>query len=230
MLDFWTVTIPILVVDVANPVLLAAVILALTTGRPVATALAVIAGHTVAYFVAGALILYGLVDLLKPLLQPVLDWFSNPSSVDFAISGIIGLALLVVAWRWKVAPPKPSEKEPEQVTTGIVPAFLFGAALNFVGIPFAIPYFGFLGNLFRVEGDTLQLTLLVIYNLLYSVPFLLMPLAIVVFGRGIMTTLNKINAAVEKYAAYIMPVLIGLVGLGLTVDAGLYFLTGEGLI
>ena len=53
MSELWAVALPILAIDVANPVLLAAVILAATTSSPYSNGLAVIAGHTLAYFAVG---------------------------------------------------------------------------------------------------------------------------------------------------------------------------------
>ena len=230
MIDVLTVAIPILIVDVANPVLLASVMLALTTPRPVAVSFAVIAGHTSAYFLVGALLKFGLADLIMPYLEPLVEWFNNPTAFDYVVSAILGLALLVIAWRWKIAPPQPSDKQPEKVTVGVGAAFGFGALINFVGIPFAVPYFAFLGNLFRIDSEATQMVVLVIYNFLYALPFLLLPLSLLVFGARIMPVLDAINKKVETVSAYIMPVMFALVGLGLIADAGLYFVTGQGLI
>ena len=56
MLEFWAVGLPILLVDVANPVLLAMVLLALATDRPFLNSIMLILGHTLAYFLAGVAI------------------------------------------------------------------------------------------------------------------------------------------------------------------------------
>lgn len=230
MNEFLALMIPILVIDVANPVLLATVVVALTADRPIALSLAVICGHTLAYFTVGVLVLFGLADLLVRYLQPVVDWFNSPTTWDFVISFFLGLLLIVVAWRWKAAPPKPSENEPEQVEAGVIIAFGFGAILNFIGIPFAIPYFAFIGNLFRLDDETLRMGYLVVYNILYAAPFLLLAISVAVIGRSLLPFLERINAVVEKYSGYVMPLLIGLVGLGLVTDATKYFLTGNGLL
>ena len=59
MNSIWAVGIPILLVDVANPVLLVAIAYALTRSRPIAKSYALILGHTLAYFLMGILIVYG---------------------------------------------------------------------------------------------------------------------------------------------------------------------------
>ncbi|WP_204112654.1 GAP family protein [Shimia biformata] len=230
MSDILAIMIPVLVVDVVNPVLLATVVLALTTDRPIALSLAVICGHTLAYFVAGVLVLVGAADLLSSYLAPLIDWFQNPTVWDYVISLVLGLLMILVAWRWKIAPPDSSETETEQIQVGVVRAFVFGAILNFIGIPFAIPYFAFVGNLFRLNDEAARMGYLVAYNLLYAVPFLMLPVAMIVFGKSVLPLLNRINATIEKYAAYIMPVLIGLIGLGLVADALSFFASGTGLI
>lgn len=229
MSDLWAIGLPILAVDVANPVLLAAVILSLTTDRPIANSLALIAGHTAAYFAAGLLFLFGVGELLASLTGPVQELIDNPLPSDFVISAIIGLVLLVAALRWKINPPAPSDNPPEPAKSGLLSSFGFGAIINFVGIPFALPYFAFISQL--MKGDPAQAILpLVLYNLGYAAVFLLVPLALVIFGSAVMPLLQKINQAVEKYSAYIMPVLLALLGLALLIDAGLYFTTGSGLI
>lgn len=229
MSELWTIGLPILVVDVANPVLLAAVILAVTTPRPFTTSLAVIAGHSTAYLAVGLLVIFGLTDLVVDFAQPLIDYVNDPQPLDFVVSGLAGLALLAVALRWRTAPPAPSQKPPEPANAGVFPAFLFGAVINFIGIPFAVPYFGFLSQIMKL-ADSQALAPLVLYNLGYAAVFLLVPLSVAIFGKAVLPLLQKINAVVEKYSAYLMPVMLAILGLALLIDAGLYFATGKGLI
>ncbi|WP_146136693.1 GAP family protein [Aliiruegeria haliotis] len=228
MNSLWSIGLPILVVDVANPVLLAAVILALTTPRPLALSISVIAGHTLAYFGAGVLIAFGLADLIGQMLSPLLDRFSNPIPVDFVIGLAIGILLLVVAWRWKVAPPDPAKKGADEPKQSIGMALAFGGIINFAGIPFALPYFAFINELYQLDGES-KLSALVVYNLLYAVPFLLLPLAFAIMGKSVMSVFERINEIVAKYSAYIIPAIIGLLGAALVLDALLYFWSGTGL-
>ena len=229
MTDLWTIGSAILAVDVANPVLLAVVVIAVASERPYAMSLAVIAGHTVAYFAAGVLVLYGLADLLARVFAPVIVRFSNPQTIDYVISVLVGLGLLWVALRWKVDPPNPVENPPVESLPSVVGAFGYGAVVNFIGIPFALPYFAFLSALMRADGIE-PVVPLAIYNIGYAAPFLLLPLGRAVFGTAILPLLNKVDGFVAKYSAYIMPVILGLGGLFLIADAGLYFVTGIGLI
>jgi hypothetical protein len=229
MTDLWVVSLPILFVDIANPVLLAALIVSLTSQKPFATSLTVLAGHAVAYFLVGSLIVLGPVDVLAGWLSPFVDWFNNPAPIDYILGFVLGVLLLAVAWRWKVAPPAPSESNQRPVSGSLVKAFGYGAVLNFIGIPFALPYFAFINQLYKLGVDY-KLTALLFYNMAYTVPFLLVPLALVIFGHSALPALQLINKGVEKIAAFILPVIIGLLGLVMVVDALLFFATGKGLI
>ena len=70
---------------------------------------------------------------------------------------------------------------------------------------------------------------LLVYNLLYAVPFLLVPVSLAVFGRSVLPVLTSINEFVERQSVYVLPIIIGLVGLTLFIDAAFFFATGEGL-
>lgn len=227
--DLWAIAAPILVLDVANPVLLAAVILSMTSDRPYANTLALIGAHTLAYTVAGFLVIYGLAELLELLLSPALYRLQNPEPIDFLIGFLAGLLLLWIALRWKTDPPHPSDAPPKPRKSGLVAAFLFGGVVSFVGLPFAVPYFAFVSQLMKFDGPFVPANL-VLYNLLYAVPFLMVPAAVALFGRAVMPVLDRINKSVEKYAAYIMPSLLGIAGLVLVADAVTFFTTGQGLI
>jgi len=229
MTELLIVSLPILFVDIANPVLLASLIVSLTSQKPFATSLTVLGGHTVAYFLVGILIVFGPVDVLAGWLAPFVDWFNDPAPIDYLLGFVLGILLLAVSWRWKVAPPSPSENKQQPVSDSLVKAFGYGAVLNFVGIPFALPYFAFINQLYKLGVDY-KLTALLFYNIAYTLPFLLVPLALAIFGGSALPTLQLINKGVEKIAAFILPVIIGLLGLAMVVDALLFFSTGQGLI
>jgi hypothetical protein len=228
MSEIWGFTLPILIVDVANPMLLAAVILAVSQSRPYLMSLALIAGHTVAYFVVGALIILGLADFLSGVFAPIIDRIVNPKSIDYLISLLLGLGLLGVAFMWKTNPPKPEQKQEEQSETGLLSAFFFGATVNFIGLPFALPYFAFINQLYKLEEGQM-IGALLIYNVLYAAMFLLVPVGLAIFGKAALPVLLKVNAFVEKHSVYILPAILAIIGLILCIDAALFFLTGSGL-
>ena len=227
-MDLWAIGLPILIADIANPVLLAGVILGLSAKRPIGTSCAVVIGHTVAYFMFGILIVFGLADLVADLLSPLTDILNNPEPWHYVAGLVIGLLLIVVAWRWRAAPPKPEDKQPERVEVGLPSAFLFGAAANVVAIPFALPYFAFINQIYELD-DAGKATALVIYNLFYALPFLLVPAGFAALGEAVMPLLERVNRFVEKASGYLIPVIFGALGIVSVIDALVFFATGQGL-
>jgi len=227
--DLWAIGGAILAVDVANPVLLAAVVLAVSGERPISTSLAVVLGHTVAYFLAGVLIVFGLAEWLYDIARPLIEQFKAPRLIDYVFSLVIGALLVWVALLWRTDPPKPSEKPRHPKAPGLVSAFVFGAVINFIGIPFALPYFAFVAEILQAP-ENVRWTALILYNLGYAVPFLLIPAAVGVVGPSIMPLLNRVNAIVERYSVFILPLIFLGLGIFLILDAGLYFVRGTGLI
>lgn len=228
MNDIWLYSLPILLVDIVNPVLLAGVAISLTGKQPVVRSSALILGHTTAYFAVGVLVVYGLADLAAPILEKVKRWVLEPTPLSFLTSFILGLILVVIAVRWKDDDSKKPAKE-EKASSGILPAFFLGATINFVGAPFAVPYFGFINELFRFEVESKMLAL-IIYNLGYALPFAIFPVAFIFYGPTLLRPLNAINQFIERTSAWLVPSLLGILGVAFVVDAIKYFITGTGLV
>ena len=193
---------------------------AVGTPRPVLTSSAMLLGHTAAYFGAGIVIALGL--------ETITRYLANPSTIDYLIALVVGLLLLWVAL---LAAKKPEAKRPEE-SGSMTPlsAFGLGAVINFIGIPFALPYFAAIDQVLKANlstGDSL--VLLVAYNLVYALPFLIVPILVTTLGERARPLLQKINATLDRASAVLMPVLLGLAGLALVADALLYFATGKGL-
>lgn len=220
MIELWAVLVPILLVDVVNPVLLAAMVYVAGTARPVLNSSVMLLGHTLAYFIAGILLALGL--------EQIIDRIANPGSIDFVIGLLIGFLLLWVAVR---STKKEERKAPDESgTLSPMKAFGFGAIVNFVGLPFALPYFAALDQLLKADLSTLDtLVLLLAYNGLYAIPFLIVPILSAVLGERAQTVLERVNQVVDRVSAYLMPALLGLVGLALIADAMTFFFTGKGL-
>ena len=142
---------------------------------------------------------------------------------------VIGALLIWVALLWRTDPPKPSENPRQPKSPGLISAFLFGAVINFIGIPFALPYFAFVAEILQAP-DSVRWTALILYNLGYAAPFLLIPAAVAVVGPSIMPLLNRINAFVERYSVFILPLIFLGLGIFLILDAGFYFVRGTGMI
>lgn len=85
--------VPILLVDFLNPVLFAMLVAAAGSGRPVANSSMMLAGHTLAYFIAGVAVALGF--------EQVAERLANPKHIDYLLSAALGAALLWMALRVK---------------------------------------------------------------------------------------------------------------------------------
>lgn len=220
MFETVAVLTPILIADVINPVLFAFMVYAAGTDRPIVNSTSLLLGHTAAYFVAGLLVALGL--------GQVTAYLANPNAIDYLLGLVLGLLLL-----WIAVPKRGEQQQRDPNTTGAltpVSALGLGAVVNFVGIPFALPYFAAVDQILKADLSTPgAVALLIGYNLAYALPFLVVPALVAVLGERSKPILERINAVLERASAFLMPLLLGLLGAALVADAMLYFSTGTGL-
>ncbi len=220
MFEIIPVLIPLLVADFVNPVLFAFLVYAASGPRPVFSSSALLFGHTLAYFAVGVGVALGL--------EKLADYLANPSSIDYLLGLLVGLLLL-----WLAVPgaTKQSQQSPEE-RGALTPlaALGLGAVVNFVGAPFALPYFAAIDQILKADLSTIDaLTLLLGYNLLYALPFMVVPGMVGLLGDRSKPLLQQINGVLERGSAFLMPLILALVGAALVADALFYFMTGTGL-
>jgi cytochrome c biogenesis protein CcdA len=219
MTELWAFLGPILVSDALNPVLLGILIYALGARRPYLTSLSLVAGHTVTYFVCGIGLAVGY-DKLS-------DRLANPKPYDFAIEVVIGIAFVWLAWYSTRPEQKEARKETGPRDPGPVKAFVTGAVVNLIGIPFAVPYFAALNQIVKSDLDWLgAILVLAVYNLGYALPFLGLIGLRLVLGKRAEPILDKINHWIDRGAGVLMPLIFLVLGIVLIVDAVKYFVTG----
>jgi cytochrome c biogenesis protein CcdA len=219
-MENWGILLPILLSDVVNPVLFAFMVYAAGSSRPVLSSSAMLLGHTLAYFTGGMVLIGGM--------EAISTRLANPLSIDFVIEFVLGAVLLWLALRTrKDSGKRPDEETPEFSTWD---AFKFGAIVNIIGIPFAVPYFAAIDQFLKsdLSGTGVVLALLT-YNLAYAVPFLMIPVLSAVMGEKSKPLLAKVNAVMERISSFLMPLMLGLVGLALLADSMTYFIYGESL-
>jgi cytochrome c biogenesis protein CcdA len=219
-MEIWTVLIPILLTDVVNPVLFAFLVFAASTNRPVLLSSAMLLGHTAAYFGAGV--------LLALFMERITEYLSTPHTIDFIIELILGAVLVWLAFQARKDPGKrQDEKSPE---LNVVSAFTFGAVVNFVGIPFAVPYFAAIDQVLKADLTAIQAVYVLLgYNLVYAMPFAIVPVLSAIMGKEAQPLLARVNAGLDRASSVLMPLLLGLLGFALLLDAGSYFIRGASL-
>jgi cytochrome c biogenesis protein CcdA len=220
MIELMPNLIPLLIVDILNPVLFALVVVAVGTSRPIANSTALIAGHTAAYFLSGVVIALGLAKITARL--------NNPLPIDFVIELVIGLLLLWAALASRDG--KASEaKTPEAALT---PAFCFsyGAIVNFIGVPFALPYFAAVDQILKADlSIESSVTVIAFYNLAYALPFFLVVILVAIIGDNSKPVLERMSTALANLVDKIMPLVLFLLGLAITTDAITYLVSGKPL-
>jgi cytochrome c biogenesis protein CcdA len=218
--DLLLILTPILLGDVANPVLFALLVYLAALPRGVLLSSAALAGHTAAYFGSGVLIAFAFAELT--------EFMSNPGTLGYVIGGLLGVVLLYVAWLSSRSSPDRQPEQPAKETP--VSAFVTGAIVNFIGIPFGLPYFVAIDQILKADlslGGSLAV--LAGYNLAYMAPFLLVPVLTLALGENARAILEKMSGWVEKAGDVLLPLIMFALGVFLILDAGFYFATGAGL-
>ena len=212
--------IPFLLLDILNPVLFALMVVAIATDRPMANSTALLAGHTASYFVSGVIIALGL--------DQITDRLNNPLTIDFVLELVIGVLCLWVALTSRDG--KSSEAQTHGGELTLAYCFGYGAVINFIGVPFALPYFAAIDQLLKanlsVESSLLVLAL---YNGAYALPFLLVPILVALLGDRCKPILHKFSTILTSLVDRIMPALLALLGCALAADALMYLVTGDAL-
>jgi cytochrome c biogenesis protein CcdA len=221
MIELFPVLAPLLIVDVLNPVLFALMVVAVSSSKPITNSSSLLAGHTLAYLISGVVVALALTEIT--------DRLANPQPFDFVIQLVLGV-LLVWAALASGGGKASKDRMPESELT---PAFCFayGAIVNFIGVPFAIPYFAAVDQILKADLSTESSVLaLAVYNAAYALPFLLVPLAVVVIGERSKPVLDRISTLLSSLVDKCMPVLLLLLGLVLAADAIAYFYAGTNFL
>lgn len=216
------VLLPILLTDVINPVLLAAMIYAMGGKKPVYYGSMVLLGWMTIYFGSGVIIAIGL--------ESITNFLQNPRTIDFYIEIVVAALLIYFGIRFLIPSKKPAKENDfgDSGSLTAVGAFGMGAAINLIGLPFAIPYFAALDQILKANlGWFESLGLLLVYNVLYIAPFIILIIIKLALGKRGDLFLEKVNNLTDKIGKIILPGIMILLGIALLIDAIKYFVTGQ---
>ncbi|MEP4149267.1 MAG: GAP family protein [Halioglobus sp.] len=220
MTELLAILVPLLLIDILNPVLLAALIYAAGSSRPIANSGSLLLGHTLAYVVVGLLISVGLEALGKRL--------ANPEPMDFLLEFLLGLACLYGAFASRDGSVS-EERNPEGELTPFK-CLAFGVIINIIGAPFALPYFAVISQI--VDADLSVSSAVVVlsaYNFAYALPFAAVPLSVFLVGDRAQPGLQRVNALMARGADMLMPWMLLAIGMLLLTDVGVFLLCGKPL-
>jgi len=217
MLDLLVTLTPISLVDSLSLMPFAMVVLAtlLSGPRPYVGSVSFLLGTALSYFASGVLIAFGLAGLIERVTASLVHRFWNPQAIDYWLSMVIGLALIVLGYRWAVARRERAERK--DVSTGMTPAqaFMLGAGATIAGLWGALPYFAAVDQILKADAAMWEvLVALAYYNILFiSIPALLVLIRAVAGKRadGLFTAVNRLLSVWGKRLLIAGMILLGLV-------------------
>jgi len=232
MVDLLATLAPISLVDSLSLMPFALVVLAtlLSGPRPYVASMSFLAGIATSYFAAGVLIAVGLGGVIARVTAGVAHWYKNPAAIDYVLGMLIGLALIVLGYRWATARRQRAERK--SAAAGMTPAqaFLLGAGATLAGLWGALPYFAAVDQILKAGISTGQGILALAY---YNAIFVAIPLGLVVAraflgrrGDDLLATVNRLLSIWGKRLLVAGMILLGAV----MIADGVGWLLGRPLI
>lgn len=199
--------------DSINPSALAMTLYLITTGARAGKVLTYIGSVFVTYFTIGLLLMLGLTTLLSTF-QGVFD-----TTAAYLVQAAIGTVMLVYSF----SPNKREVQTPVETKApragGYVAMFLLGVTVTAAEFPTAFPYLGAIGILNSLELSLGWLPLLLVYNLIFVAPPLLLFGAYRFFGERHRGWFERREARLKYEARETMLWTVGIVGFLLLSDA-----------
>lgn len=202
------------VLDSVNPSALAVTIFLLLRGKPyVAKVLTYISAVFLSYLGIGVLLMFGL--------GSVWGYVEGPGA--YAVQGVVGALLFGYAL---LAPDRPRrEKKPRTPRTMRLPAiFLLGVTITAVEFSTAFPYLGAIAILTNAEmAMSGWLPILVVYNVIFVLPPLLLLAAYGVFGSRVRSRFERWRDRFQNGSRKTLLWILGIVGFLLLADSLAFF-------
>lgn len=221
MMTLLAILIPIALLDSLSIVPLCMIPLAIifASDRPIANTVGLLAGISVVYVAGGLAILAGLDTLMDSIRPAVSRWWSDPNTLELIVQLLLGLVMLLFAWRTgKTRVANDNQRPADVVSPGRM--FALGAGLVVGSLPGALPYFGAIDQILR-HDLTLAGTMLAIlfYNLMFIMPLISLAVMRVAFPAYSERILGRISNVFDKYGSRGFGYVLALLGIVLVVDA-----------
>lgn len=229
---FWGIASATLILDLFSPGVFAAVLFACSTLRPMLNSGCLLLAFTLTNVTLGLLVLFGLDWLIEAIRNEIERSLLNPTQTDFVLSFFLGVVMLIMAVRSrgkeKPKTAKPSSLLPETPARAV----LAGVLLCLMSAPVAVPYLAMVTQLSGYAWDNSELAIIILlgYNALWALPFLMIPLVFRLYGDDATRIMAEIRARLGIAFSKGYPWLLGGLGCLMVLDATLYFVTGSGLI
>jgi cytochrome c biogenesis protein CcdA len=190
--------------DSLNPVTIAVGTVMATTERPVRRLAGFVAGIFCVYLLGGLVLTLGPGELLDAATSG-----SEASTLRDVVLLLVGVGAIGFG-SWMLAHREVGRSRIPELAIRPRSAFALGAAMTFVDLPTAFPYFAAIAAIVARDVGALNATiLLVLFNLMYVVPILLMLAAAGALHKRAAPAIGRARAVVSHWA----PVLLALVSL-----------------
>jgi len=197
------------VFDSVNPSAIAVTLYLLTREHAPGQVVAYVTGIFVTYLALGAAMMLG-IHLLLPA------WITSDSRPAWALLGIVGLGMVIYAIRAPKVPAAVAGSAVEPRARTYAGLFLLGVVVTAMELPTALPYFGAIALLTAAELPAARwLALLIVYNVIFVLPPLLLLAGHIIFGRRLDARYDELRQRLQAGARETMLWIVGLVGGGL---------------
>ena len=216
MLAFCMVTLTAGVLDSLNPVAIAQQFVLQGLVRRKTDILFFILGVGVTNFVVGILIYYGIASFFTGFLS---DFMAEHRTLLTA--GEIAAGVFCLAAALRLFSKKNSGGDPEadlrekgrSIRPGAASLFLVGVVFCGFELTSALPYFGYLAFLLNYSLPFAAVfTTLLVYNLVYSLPLILLYLCYSRYQEGMERFYRKMQRAVARFSSVGVPAALMLLG------------------
>lgn len=190
--------------DSLNPSAIAVTLYMLTQRGAHRRVVTYISAIFLSYLALGVLLMLGLDTLLGRFGEAL----EHP--IAYAVQGVVGAAMLLYSFLASTKPRSESSL-PDARTLGAT--FLLGASVTVLEFPTAFPYLGAIGILTGANLGPVQWPpLLLVYNLIFILPPLLLLAAHMLFGARFESRFSGWQARLQKEARETMLWIVGIVG------------------
>src|SRR4051794_9149039 len=190
--------------DSLNPATIAVAVVLATGRRPVPRLLLYSLGTGLTYFLGGLLLVLGPAGLLHALLhrKP-----TTAGHVGEIVVGVLGIAAAV--WIWTRKPGSVEKRVPTEVSPPR--AFVIGAGITLVDLPTALMYFAAIALIARADiAAPTEVGLLVVFNVAYVVPLLVVTVIAGVLGPRAEPLLARLRGFVARWGHRLLALLTGV--------------------
>jgi cytochrome c biogenesis protein CcdA len=209
--------------DSLNPATIIAMVFLLSTTQPLPRTTSFLFGVGVTYFICGLLVHLGF--------SSVFDYIQNflASTWGYVVRALLGIVLVVTSLWLYYRKSGANTKTPTAIYP--VATFIFGFTSTLSDMPTAFPYLVALERVSAANTNLIPtLFLLLYYNILYTLPALILLFSYLLAKRHAAAIIETIKTFFQRWMKPVTIVAFCVFGFLLLVDSSTFFISGTGLL